>query len=110
MKSDQVYLRHILEAIEQIDIYVAGMSKDDFFSNRMAQDAVIRQLAIIGEAARLISDSLRQSCPGIPWANIVGMRNILIHDYMGVDIGEVWRTVEVDLPELRRQVESILQC
>lgn len=108
MKRDEVYLRHMLDAIDRINGYVAGMPFGEFEFDLMAQDAVIRQLGIIGEAARHVSLTLQEDYPEIPWADIIGMRNILIHDYFEVDLGEVWKTVQVDLPALKEQVLKIL--
>jgi uncharacterized protein with HEPN domain len=108
MKNDSDYLRHILDAIIQIKEYVGDSSFEQFEQNRLVQDAVIRQLAIIGEAARLVSSSLKETYPEVPWADIVGMRNILIHNYLEVDIREVWQTIQQDLPILQKQVARIL--
>lgn len=109
MKSDQVYLRHILDAIDRISGYVAGMAFDGFQGSHLVQDAVIRQLGIIGEAARRVSSAMQQAHPEVPWADIIGTRNILIHDYLDVDVQEVWKTIQDDLPVLRAQVGKILQ-
>jgi uncharacterized protein with HEPN domain len=78
MKRNEVYLRHILDAIARIDSYVAGMTFGEFETDLMAQDAVIRQLSVIGEAARRVSSAFRGDYPQIPWVDMVGMRNILI--------------------------------
>ena len=85
------------------------MTFNQFESDLMAQDAIIRQLGIIGEAARHISSTLQGNHPEVHWADIIGMRNILIHDYLEVDIPEVWKTIQDDLPILRAQVVDLLQ-
>ena len=108
MKSDLAYLHHILDAIAQIKEYVKGRSFAAFGRNRLLQDGVIRQLGIIGEAARHVSPALQQSNPAVPWSDVIGMRNILIHDYIEVDVVEVWKTVHDDLPPLREQITQIL--
>ena len=108
MKSDLVYLHHILDSIAQIDEYLSGKSFAAFKRDSLLQDGVIRQLSILGEAAKRISDALQRSYPAVPWADLIGMRNILIHDYVDVDVGEVWKTVHDDLPLLREQVRQIL--
>ena len=108
MKRDEVYLRHMLDAIDRITGYVAGMPFGEFEFDLMAQDAVIRQRGIIGEAARRVSRSLQEDSPEIPWADIVEMRNILIHDYFEVDLGEARKTVQDDLSALKDQVLQIL--
>jgi len=101
-------LRHILDAIARIEEYVAGKSFVEFEHNYLLQDGVIRQLTIIGEAARCLSATLQESRSTIPWADVIGMRNILIHDYIEVDVKEVWKTVRKDLPVFREQVVGIL--
>ena len=108
MKRDEVYLRHMLDAVDRINGYVAGMVFSEFEADLMAQDAVIRQLSIIGEAARHVSATMQGDHPEIPWADIIGMRNILIHDYLEVDLQEVWKTVQDDLPIMRAQVLEVL--
>jgi uncharacterized protein with HEPN domain len=108
MNRDPVYLDHIREAIERISAYSAA-GREDFFRNRMAQDAVIRNFEVIGEAVRHLSDSLKDRRPDVPWRRIAGFRNVLIHDYMNVDEEEVWNVVETDLPALRKAVEELLK-
>lgn len=109
MTRNEVYLRHNLDAIDRINGYVAGMAYDKFERDFMAQDAAIGQLSVIGEAARRVSSTLQGDRPEIPWADIIGMRNILIHDYLEVDLQEVWKTIQDDLPALRTQVVKVLQ-
>jgi uncharacterized protein with HEPN domain len=107
-KDENVYLRHIQDSIEKIESYVSGVEKDEFFENSMVQDAVMRQLEIIGEAAKRISESARAKEPDIPWNSIAGMRDKLIHDYFGVDLSTVWVTVKEDLDPLKQAVQRML--
>jgi len=107
MKDDRVYLSHIRDAISQIESYTPG-GEEVFYRERIVQDAVIRNLEVIGEAARHLSDNLRARHPEIPWMRIAGLRDVLIHEYFGVRMDRVWRVVEHRLPELKRLVESIL--
>jgi uncharacterized protein with HEPN domain len=104
---DEVYLRHILEAIARIERYVAA-GREAFFADSMRQDAVIRQLAVIGEAVKDISDEVRSRVPQIPWREIAGMRDLLIHKYHSVDLEQVWEVTRRDLKDLRRAVEQLL--
>jgi|PlaIllAssembly_1097288.scaffolds.fasta_scaffold395706_1 uncharacterized protein with HEPN domain len=108
-RDDSVYLQHILEAIAQIRTYTAGMDEPLFLANRLVQDGVIRQIEIIGEASKNLSPATRSLTSGIPWKDIAGMRDKLIHQYFGVDIPSVWATVDQDLPQLQEQVTILLQ-
>ena len=108
MKEDRIYLEHILDAIQRIASYSQG-GWDAFGSNQMAQDAVIRNFEIIGEAAKRLNDATRARCPEIRWRDIAGFRDVLIHDYMGVNLRRVWNVIEQNLPDLRRAVEDLLK-
>lgn len=107
-KDDLVYLRHILDSIEKIQLYLQGVSKEDFDKNSMLQDAVIRQIEIIGEAARNVSEELKGKNPEVPWLMMTGMRNKLIHEYFAVNTSIVWDTIMEDLPVLRKQIQELL--
>ena len=108
-KDDIVYLRHILDAITTVEGYLEGVSETTFKATRLLQDGAIRQVEIIGEAVRHVSKDLRNNYPEIPWQDIAGMRDKLIHDYFGVDIEKVWLTVQDDLFVLKEQVLGILK-
>jgi uncharacterized protein with HEPN domain len=107
IRSDQVYLDHILGAIVKIEDFTMGISRFDFDRNVMIQDAVIRNIEIIGEATKKISKPFTQSHQDIPWSAMAGMRDKLIHDYLDVDLDVVWKTVEVDLPLLKGLISKI---
>ncbi len=107
MIRDEVYLRHILDAIEVVRGY-ADVGEAEFMRDGMRQDAIVRQLAVIGEAVRLLSAESREAEPDIPWREIAGMRDRLIHGYASVDLHTVWRTVERDIPPLREAVRRLL--
>ena len=108
MTGDELYLRHILEAIDKIEEYTAA-GREAFFEASLTQDAVMRRLEVIGEAAKRLSGTARQRTPQIPWKEIAGMRDVLIHNYMGVDLVAVWEATQRDLPALRRAVEQLLR-
>lgn len=108
-RNDAVYLQHLLDAVERIEQYTAGMTEQQFLQNSLVQDAVVRQLEIIGEASRNLSDELCQKHSQVPWTKIVGMRNRIVHAYFDVDLTIVWEVIQRDLPDLKAQVHLILQ-
>ncbi len=108
MKEDRVYLEHIRQAIGKITEFSA-VDRERFLQDPMIQDAVIRNFEIIGEAAKRLSDTVKLRSPKIPWRRVAGFRDILIHDYMGVDIEEVWNIIQTQLPALRREVDQLLK-
>lgn len=104
------YLQHILDAIDRATAYVAGFTLDTFERDAKTQDAVIRSIEIIGEAAnkaRLADPDFAARHPQIPWDAMYGMRNRIVHDYFEVDLEVVWRTVQSDLPTLRNQIAAL---
>lgn len=108
MKDDQLYLTNILECIERIENYTqAGQAA--FQDSTLLQDAVIRNLEIIGEATKRLSPELCQASPNIPWKQMAGMRDVLIHDYLKINLNRVWQTIEQDLPTLKTTVMALLQ-
>lgn len=109
MKEDIIYLKHILQAINRIEEYTTDFTHDDFLSNYLVQDAVIRQLEIIGEATKRISFATTENYPHIEWKDVAGMRDKLIHHYMGVDIEILWDTIRQDIPILKEEIIRIIQ-
>lgn len=106
--GDQVRLRHAIDAISEIENYTKDISFEGFNENSMVQDACIRQLGVIGEACNRISKNLQESSPQIEWKAIIGLRNIVIHEYFGIDIQIVWNVIEVELPNLKKQMTELL--
>lgn len=107
MRSDRERLLDIAEAIDRIIKY-ARRGREDFEKQELIQTWVIHHIEIVGEAARRISPELREAHPEVPWAQVVAMRNVLAHDYFGIDVERVWNVVERDLPDLRQQVQLLL--
>jgi uncharacterized protein with HEPN domain len=108
-RDDAVYLRHILDASVLIGRYMAGLDELSFSANSLVLDAVVRQLEVIGEASKHISQDLRARHPEVPWHVASAMRNKLVHDYMGVEPAIVWNTATTDLPEFAAQIRAVLR-
>lgn len=105
----RLYVADILESIGKIEQYTNGISRDDFMANSQVQDAVLRRLEIIGEGVKGIGEEVRSKYPAIPWKEIAGLRDVLIHGYFGVKLERVWKVIEEDLPELKRNLALVYQ-
>ena len=106
-RRDADYLSDMIEASIRIANYTSRLDYDKFVSDEKTQDAVIRNLQLIGEAARKVSTDMTRQQPLIPWKEIRGMRNIVVHEYFGLNIDVVWTVVYVDLPELLPNLQAI---
>jgi uncharacterized protein with HEPN domain len=108
MHKDDAYLLDILLAARKVLKYTKGMKQGEFDGNELVQDAVMRQLEIMGEAAGRISEEYRKAHPEIPWHKIIGMRNQIIHEYFRINRQVVWDTIHNDLPDLIRLIEPLV--
>ena len=107
MKDDRVYLKHILRCIERIEEYTAG-GRETFFASHLIQDGVIRNLQTLAESSQYLSEGVKASQPSVDWKGLAGFRNVLVHDYLGVDLELVYRAVEQDVPKLKLACEAAL--
>lgn len=108
MDRDKLFVQHIHDAIHAVERHTAGVSREKFFSSQLIQDAVVRQVLIIGEAANHLSHMFFEKYSHVPWHAVVGMRNQLVHGYFQVDLDEVWKTIQKDIPMLKKSLENIL--
>lgn len=108
MRSDEALLLDMLLALQKIARFIRGMREADFLANDLVQSAVMRELQVLGEAARMVSPEAKAGTPNIPWPLIAGMRNRLIHEYFDVRLDVVWTTIQRDLPQLTHQIAAAL--
>ncbi|MBW4592745.1 MAG: DUF86 domain-containing protein [Brasilonema angustatum HA4187-MV1] len=107
MRDDRLYLSNIFECIERIESYTRD-GKEVFLQTTIIQDAVIRNFEIIGEATKRLSPEIRAVYPDVPWQQVAGFRDVLIHDYLKVNLNRVWGVIEQNLPQLKATIEAIL--
>lgn len=108
MWRDDAYLLDILTAARKVLKYTEGVNRQRFDSDEILQNAVMRQLEIIGEAARCISPEAKGENPQVAWQGMVGLRNRLVHQYFSIDVGRVWETIETEVPLLVKLMEAIV--
>ncbi len=106
-KEVNVFARHILDSIHAIYSFLGNLSKEELEKDRLRQSAIIRELEVIGEAVKNMPESDKKEAKNIPWKQIAGMRDKLIHHYFGVDIDAVWQTIKRDLPVLKEEVKKM---
>lgn len=106
--GNKVRLLHIIDAINEIEIYLQDSDLENFVNNSMMFNATLRQLEIIGEASNRLSEDLLAENPSIPWARIIGLRNLVIHEYFGVDDLTIWNVIKINLPELKEKVTLLI--
>jgi uncharacterized protein with HEPN domain len=107
-RSEQTLLADILDAITQVEVYTAGLDENAFSKDRKTQDAVVRNLEIIGEASSRLPDDFRSQHSDIPWALMRGLRNRIVHVYFGVDLQLVWEVIVDDLPPLKARIQELV--
>jgi uncharacterized protein with HEPN domain len=105
----KVYLEDMLEACQRIERYLDNVTYDQFIADTLRVDAVLRNVQIIGEAARAIPDEIRQKYPNVEWQKIVAIRNVLAHEYFRVKLSLIWEVVQENLPALKPQISEILE-
>jgi len=108
LKRELLFLEDIIGSIILIEEYINDISEDDFYKSTQLQDAVIRRIEIIGEATKKITEATKIKYPEIPWRKMAGMRDVLIHDYDGINLDIVWNTCKDKLPELKEQLQIVL--
>ncbi len=108
-KDPLVFISHIIDSIKDIEHFMKNVSKELFFKNKEKRSAVIRQIEVIGEAVKNLPSDFKDRNPNIPWKDIVGMRDKLMHHYFGVDLETIWKTVNRDIPVLKKQVQDIMK-
>ena len=107
-KDITVFLKHIIESAELIEEYLENKQLEEFLKSKILQDSVIRRLEIIGEAVKNIPDNFKNSYPELPWRKMAGLRDILIHQYFGIDMELTWEIAKNNVPELKLEIKSVL--
>ena len=108
-RDHRLFLADMLEAIEKIERYTHGLNREDLWQDDLVADAVVRNIEVIGEAARHVPEALRAAHPEIDWRRVVGLRNVVVHEYFAIDMDVVWVVVEKHLPQLKRVVQTMLE-
>lgn len=106
-RNEDLFLKDILESILNIETFSKGLSEEDFMNDLEKQSAIVRQLEIIGEAVKNVSDKTKKDYPDIEWRNIAGARDIFIHGYFQVDFERVWEIINTNLPDLKEKISKI---
>jgi len=108
-KDPAVYIHHILDSIDLINKYLRKVDENDFIQSIELQDAVIRRFGIIGEAGKKLADLVEDKYPELPWSEMISLRNVIIHDYIKINLEIIWDTANNDLPALRKKLLKILK-
>jgi uncharacterized protein with HEPN domain len=108
MRDDTIYLRHILECIRRIEVNVAG-GREQFMASHTLQDAVLRNLQTMTESTQRLSNTLKAAYPDVEWRRIIAFRNVLVHDYLGIDLERIWEIIQRDVPSFKRAIAAMLE-
>lgn len=108
-RNPKIFLKDILESIKRIEQYTKGKTEGEFLGDYEKQDAIMKRLEVIGEAVKNIPQKVKAEYPGIPWKQMSGMRDVLIHEYFGVIMKRVWDTAKNDIPKLKKQISELLE-
>ena len=106
-KSFHVFIEHIIDSIEKIEEFIKNIGEDEFNKNTQLQDAVVRRIEIIGEAVKNLPEDFRERHKNIPWKEIIGTRDKIIHHYFGVNLDIVWSIIKKDIPDLKKKLKKI---
>lgn len=108
-RTYKMFIEDILEAMNKIERYIKDLDYEEFARNEMVVDAVIRNLEVIGEASKNVPESVRERYSEIPWKRMIGLRNIAIHEYFGIDLSIIWEIITKNIPETRSMIEKLLK-
>ena len=108
MKDNTLYLIHIFECITRIEKYMHGLDKEQFLRDSLTQDAVLRNLQVLSESTQRLSEQFKENQKEIEWNKISGLRNILVHDYLGIDLETVWNIIVTELPQLKLKIKDYI--
>lgn len=106
--GDKARLQHALDAIERLQQYTRGINKKAFLQDEMTQDACIRQLQVVGESINRVGTATQKAHPQIPWANVIGLRNVVVHEYFGINGEIIWGIIKKDIPSLKKEIKRII--
>ncbi len=109
MRKEKLYINDIQESLEKIARYTKGLSFEDFSKNEVLIDAIVARFIVIGEAASHLTENTRHQFPDIPWRKIIGLRNLVVHEYFKIDLPILWKIISVDLPTTKAQLDSIIE-
>jgi uncharacterized protein with HEPN domain len=108
-RNHLIFLEDILESMNRIETYLTGVTYKQFIENQLLIDATIRNLEVIGEASKYIPEEIKERYPMVPWRKMTGLRNILIHEYFGIDEENVWEIASNNLPQTKQEIEKVIK-